>query len=67
MGKTQFCRICRTEKDLKYTTKELRQINKKQLLLAHATQQGQRNSKASKKVRLISLPDLEHAYQYTIL
>lgn len=53
MGKIQFCRICRTEKNLKYTTKELRQLNKKQLLLAHATQQGQGNNRASKKVRLI--------------
>lgn len=51
MGKIQFCRICRTEKNLKYTSKELRQLNKKQLLLAHSTQQGQGiNDRASKKV-----------------
>lgn len=51
MGKTQFCRICRTVENLKYTTKELRQLNKEQLLLAQASQQGQINTKASKKVR----------------
>ncbi|XP_037805837.1 uncharacterized protein LOC119599952 [Lucilia sericata] len=57
MGKIQFCRICRTEKNLKYKTKELRQLNKKQLLLANATQQGQGNNRASKKL-LLTTPTL---------
>ncbi|XP_046802643.1 uncharacterized protein LOC111674887 [Lucilia cuprina] len=57
MGKLQFCRICRTEKNLKYKTKELRQLNKKQLLLANATQQGQGNNRASKKL-LLTTPTL---------
>ena len=51
MGKMQVCRICRSEKNLKYTTKELRQMNKKQL--GQAVQKGQENSKASKKVRYV--------------
>lgn len=55
MDRMQVCRICRSENDLKYTTKELRQLNKKQLLFGQTVQQGQENSKASKKVRVVQL------------
>ncbi|KAM7350598.1 uncharacterized protein ACRADG_009152 [Cochliomyia hominivorax] len=61
MGKRQFCRICRTEKNLKYTSKELRQLNKKQLMLAYATQHGEAN-RASKKL-LLTTPTLGNICQ----
>ncbi|KAL9886358.1 uncharacterized protein ACN427_012337 [Glossina fuscipes fuscipes] len=49
MGKLQFCRICRTVRNLKYSLKELRQINKKQLLVAQGAE-GRKNDRASKKL-----------------
>ncbi|XP_011291560.2 uncharacterized protein LOC101891279 [Musca domestica] len=50
MAKTwKICRICRTEKNLKFTKAQLREFNKKQRLSAQDIQ-GSVNDKASKKL-----------------
>lgn len=48
MGK-MFCRICRTEKNLKFTKKQLREFNRNQRLTAQEIQ-GPGCDKASQKV-----------------